>query len=80
MFCMLERRNRKTMDRMTLFGSGIKAKKIADGKCVNTIVLIRPIRFEMEDATRFEMEDMMLLTKNRVPSCPSGRANFRVKK
>lgn len=61
-------------------GIGIKARKIADGKWVNTIVLIRPIRLDIDDATRLDIAPTMLVVKNRVPSWPSGRENFLLKK
>lgn len=68
------------MARITLLGTGMRAKRIADGRCVKTIVLINPIRFDIEAAMRFDTEAKMFVTKKRVPSWPSGRPNFRVKK
>lgn len=58
----------------------MRARKIAEGKWVKTMVLIRPIRLANEDAARFDIEDMMFVTKKRVPSWPSGRLNLRLKK
>lgn len=46
----------------------MRARKIAEGRCVKTMVLMSPICFARDEATRFEMEDMMLVTKNRVPN------------
>lgn len=39
-----------------------------------------PKRFEMEDATKTDAADMMLATLNKVPSFPSSRLNFHLKK
>jgi hypothetical protein len=41
---------------------------------------ISPIRFDRDEATRVEAEEMMLVVKNREPSDPSARENFRWKK
>lgn len=80
MFCMQDRRMRNVMDNHAWLGSGIRARKMAEGKCVKTMVLISPIRLASEDAARFEMEEMMFVAKNRVPSWPSGILNLRLKK
>ena len=34
----------------------------------------------MDDATRLDAADMMLVTKNKVPNLPFGRPNFLLKK
>ena len=47
---------------------------------VKTMVRTRPMRFDMEDATRFDADDMILVTKNRVPRSPSASLNLRLKK
>ena len=80
MFCRHDLRNRKVIAKPTLPGSGTKARKIADGKCVKTIVFTRPIRFAMDEATRLEIELAMFVVKNRLPRVPSATANFRLKK
>ena len=61
-------------------GNGIRERKMAEGKCVKTMVLISPIRLASEDAARFEMEETMFVAKNRVPSWPSEILNLRSKK
>ena len=47
---------------------------------MKTIVLTRPMRFAMDEATRLEIAEQMLVVKNRLPSVPSEMANLRVKK
>ena len=47
---------------------------------MNTIVLMRPILLAKDEAARLEIEDMTFVMKKRVPSWPSGRWNFRLKK
>jgi len=67
----------------------MRARKIADGRWVKTIVyalvsesiigqggeitLIFPNRFAIDDARSMEMEPMILVTKKMEPSFPSGR-------
>ena len=58
----------------------MRARNMAEGRWVKTIVLNKPIRFEMEAATRLEKAATILVVKNRVPSVPSGRENLVVKK
>lgn len=53
---------------------------MADGRCVNTIVLILPMRFAMEDARSMEIAAMMEVVKKMLPKVPSGRENLRLKK
>ena len=60
--------------------TGINERAIADGRCVKTMVLIRPIRLAREAATKDEIEDRMPATKNRVPRSPGCRLNFWLKK
>lgn len=48
-------------------------RKMAEGKCVKTIVLRGPRRRAMGRATRLEMVAMMLVVKNRVPRYEGGR-------
>ena len=47
---------------------------------MKTIVLTRPMRFAMDEATRLEIAEQMLVVKNKLPSVPSETANLRVKK
>ena len=68
MFCMQDRRMRNIIDNHAWLGNGIRARKMAEGRCVNTMVLMSPMRLESEDAARFEMEEMMFVVKKRVPS------------
>ncbi len=80
MLCMLARSMRKVTASQALLGNGMRARKIAEGKCVKTMVLINPILLAKEDAARFDMEDMIFVTKKSVPSWPSGILNLRLKK
>lgn len=63
-----------------LLATGKRASAIDAGARVNTIVFTRPIRHAREDATRFEAEEMMVVTKKRLPSMLSSRPNFVWKK
>jgi len=60
-------------------GMGIKARKMAEGRCVKTIVLIFPNLFAIEEATSIDAAAMMLVVKKREPSIPSLRSNFFLK-
>ena len=71
---------RNVIDSQAWLGSGIRARNIAEGKCVKTMVFISPIRLASEEAARFEMEEMIFVAKKRVPSWPSGILNLRLKK
>jgi len=51
-------------------GTGMSERARADGRCVKTIVLIRPMRLESETATKDETEERMPATKKRVPKSP----------
>ena len=68
------------MARKRFEGRGMSARQMAEGRWVKTIVLMRPIRFDRDEATRLDAEVMMLVAKKSVPSCPSGRENLEVKK
>lgn len=77
----VEARNmKKTRARGKELGTGIKARKIEEGRCVNTIVLTLPIRFAREDATSIERAETKLVVKKTFPSCSSGRENLVLKK
>lgn len=60
--------------------TGINDRAMADGRCVNTIVLMRPIRLAREAATKDEIDDRMPATKNNVPRSPGCRPNVWLKK
>lgn len=68
------------MARGSCGGMGIRERNIAEGRWVNTIVLILPKRFEMEEAIRVDSEAMMPVVKKSEPSLPSGTSNLRLKK
>lgn len=61
-------------------GMGMRARKIADGRCVKTIVWILPIRFAMEEARSMDIAAMIAVVKKREPRTPSLRWNFSWKK
>jgi hypothetical protein len=48
-----------------LLGSGIGACVVDAGTWVKTMVLIRPMRRTMEEATRFKANDKMLVAKKK---------------
>lgn len=75
-----ERRSRKKMAPDRDEGIGMRQRAIADGRCVKTMVLMRPIRRERETATRDETEERIPATKKRVPKSPSWSLNLRLKK
>jgi len=75
-----ERRRRKNIAPDRDDGIGIRQRAIADGRCVKTMVLIRPIRRESTTATRDETEERIAATKKRVPKSPSCSLNLRLKK
>jgi hypothetical protein len=59
-----------------LDGMGIKARKTADGRWVNAIVLILPIRRARDAATRLDRAATSEVEKNVLPSVLSSRSNF----
>lgn len=61
------------------FGTPMSARKMADGRCVKTIVLMLPNRLAMLEATSMEPAAMMEVVKNREPRRPSSRLNFHLK-
>ena len=67
----------KKMARIREDGAGISARKMADGKCVNTIVLTRPILLEMAAAQMLERVEKNLPIASTVPSFPWDKWNFR---
>jgi hypothetical protein len=75
-----ERRSRKNTAPDRDEGTGMSDRAIADGRCVKTIVLIRPIRRESETATKDEMEERIPAMKKRVPKSPSWSLNLMLKK
>jgi hypothetical protein len=75
-----DRRRRKKMAPDRDEGTGMRQRARADGRCVKTMVLMRPIRRESETATRDDTEERMPATKKRVPKSPSCSLNLRLKK
>jgi hypothetical protein len=75
-----ERRSRKKMAPDRDDGTGMRQRARADGRCVKTMVLIRPIRLESETATRDETEERIPAAKKSVPKSPSCSLNLRLKK
>jgi hypothetical protein len=75
-----ERRSRKKTAPGRVGGTGMSERATADGRCVKTIVLIKPIRRERETATKDEMEERIPATKKRVPKSPSWSLNLMLKK
>ncbi len=71
-----DRRTRKTRAPASDEGTGINIKKTADGRCVNTIVRMRPMRLDSEDATSEDIAERMPMTKKMVPKEPSSSENF----
>ena len=57
-------------------GNGMSERKIALGRCVNTIVLTNPIRLAMADAKRLPMLETNCADAMMLPSWPSGKLNF----
>ena len=64
----------------TVEGRGIRASRMAEGRCVKTIVCIRPIRRATDAATRLEVAAIRLVTEKREPRRPGSRRNFWEKK
>jgi len=71
-----ERRMRNTNAPARDDGTGISIRKMADGRWVKTMVLIRPICFERDAATKEDMAERNAITENIVPSEPSSSENF----
>jgi len=57
----------------------MSARQTVDGKCVNTMVLIKPMRLVSGMARRFDPVAMMEVTKKRVPRRPAVRWKWVVK-
>ena len=68
MLARLERRRRKVIAMGKDGESGMSERKIADGRCVKTIVWMRPIRRESGAARSEEMAERKAARENRVPS------------
>ena len=75
-----ERRSRKKMAPDSDDGIGMRQSARAEGRCVKTMVLMRPIRRESETATREDTEERIPATKKSVPKSPSCNLNLRLKK
>lgn len=61
------------------FGMPISARKMADGRCVKTIVLTLPNRLAILEATSMEPAAIMDVVKKSEPRRPSSRSNFHLK-
>lgn len=66
-----DRRIRNTKAPARDGGTGISIKKVVDGRCVKTMVRMRPIRFERDVATREDVAERNAMTEKIVPSDPS---------
>ncbi len=75
-----ERTTRKTIAQVSEEGTGMRANANAEGRCVKTIVLTRPMRFESEAARREETAERMPVMKNSEPSAALDMSNFSWKK
>jgi len=78
--CMQERRIKKVRDTLTSPVIGINARKTADGRCVNTMVLMLPKRLARLDARSILPADIMEAVKNTEPRVLSERSNRHWKK
>jgi hypothetical protein len=70
---------RKSMATGREFGMPMSARKIAEGRCVKTIVWILPNRLAIDDARSMDPAAMMEVVKNREPRRPSSIWNFHLK-
>jgi hypothetical protein len=80
MDAMEERTSSKKIAQGSDEGMGMRANAKAEGKCVKTMVLTRPMRFEREAARIEESAERMPVTKNREPRAAVDRLNFLWKK
>ena len=80
MDAMEERTTKKKMAQGNDEGMGMRANAKAEGRCVKTIVLTRPMRFEREAARMDERAERRPVMKNREPSAALERSNFLWKK
>lgn len=71
-----DRRMRKKREPAREDGTGMSARAIADGRCVKTMVRMRPMRLERDDATSEEIAERIPITKKIVPREPSSSPNF----
>ena len=55
---------------------GIKARKMAEGRWVKTMVFTLPMRLAREEAMSMESAAMTLVVKKMLPSVPSETENF----
>ena len=75
-----ERRMTKKIAHGRDAGTGMRERAIAEGRCVKTIVLTRPIRLERDAATMEEAAERRPVVKKREPRAPSARLNLMWKK
>jgi len=79
MDCVQERRIKKSIAKGREFGMPMSARKMAEGRCVKTIVWMLPNRLAIEEARSMEPAAMMEVVKKREPRRPSSRLNFDLK-
>lgn len=61
-------------------GTGIRARKMADGRCVKTMVWTLPNRLAIEEARSIDIAEIIAVAKNKEPSLPSPKPNLSWKK
>lgn len=71
MDCVEARSTTNNIARGREVGMPIIARQMADGRCVNTIVLTLPNRLAIDAATRTDAACTILVLKKNVPSWPS---------
>ena len=69
--------NRHAIARSRFGMNGARIRKTLAGRCVNTIVLIRPMRFARIGANNWENAESNPLQKKIVPAVETERSNFR---
>ena len=74
-----DRRMRNIIAKGREFGIPMSARKIAEGRCVKTMVWILPILLAIEEASSIEAAAMMEVVKKREPRRPSSSWNFFLK-
>ena len=72
----LARQTRSVIVNHSDAGKGMSERKIALGRCVNTIVLTKPMRLAIAEAKRLPMLETNCADAMMLPSWPSGKLNF----
>lgn len=78
--CVQERRKRKVRDRWTSLGMGMRARKMAEGRWVKTMVFTLPKRLARLEARSMLAAAMMEVVKKIEPRVASGREKREWKK